>query len=411
MLLSLLYLLAIALTIPALLFVTQCIGAAFSRQHSEAENEQQQNYNLKIIIPAHNEAACLDATLSSLIPQLKSATDIVLVADNCADETADIARAAGCTVLERQHDTERGKGYALAHALAHLADQPPQLVIFVDADCQVQPHSIERLAQASIKLQRPIQGQYLIQAPPNSAISAKISEFAILVKNRVRPLGQNLLKAPVPLVGSGMAFLWDDIAKVSLASGEIVEDMKLGIEFACKGKGAYYLDSALVTSTLPTQAAALKTQRERWEHGHLGLIQRYGLPLLKSTFQQRQLSIALFTLDLIIPPLSLLIAITLLILIIQFLGIFFTQNLMPFFIVVTVFCLLCGSVILSWWKFARHVLSAAEIIHAPLYAVSKLLIYTGFIKKRQTSWIRTERDDNTSNSDTSTNADKDNSNT
>ena len=411
MLITMLYLLAIALAIPALLFVTQCIGAAFSPKDTENKLSEPPTYDLKVIIPAHNEAACLGATLSKLIPQLKNAADIVLVADNCSDETADIARASGCTLLERHHETERGKGYALAHALAYLSAAPPQLVIFVDADCQVQPHSIQRLAEAALKLKRPIQAQYLIQAPANSAISAKISEFAILVKNRVRPLGQNLLKAPVPLVGSGMAFLWDDIAKVSLASGEIVEDMKLGIEFACKGKGAYYLDSALVTSTLPTQTAALKTQRERWEHGHLGLIQRYGLPLLKSTLQQRRLSIALFTLDLIIPPLSLLIAITLLILIIQFLGIFFTQNLTPFFIVATVFCLLCGSVILSWWKFARHVLSAAEIIHAPLYAVSKLLIYTGFIKKRQTSWIRTERDDNTSNSDDNTNADKDNSKT
>lgn len=60
-----------------------------------------------------------------------------MVADNCTDDTARLASAAGAEVIERHDALLRGKGYALDFGVRHLAQQPPDVVIVVDADCQV----------------------------------------------------------------------------------------------------------------------------------------------------------------------------------------------------------------------------------------------------------------------------------
>ena len=76
-----------------------------------------------IIVPAHNEAAGIAATVASLraLDYPAAQFRILVIADNCTDDTAARARAAGATVLEREHATEKGKGYALAHGYAASA--------------------------------------------------------------------------------------------------------------------------------------------------------------------------------------------------------------------------------------------------------------------------------------------------
>ena len=99
---------------------------------------------LAVLVPAHDEAVVIRATLERITPQLQPGDRLVVVADNCSDDTAAIARACGAEALERVNATLRGKGYALDHGVRHLEASPPAAVVIVDADCDVAPGTIVR---------------------------------------------------------------------------------------------------------------------------------------------------------------------------------------------------------------------------------------------------------------------------
>ena len=69
-----------------------------------------------------------------------------------------------------------------------------------------------------------------------------------------------------------MAFPWDLIKSENLATGEIVEDLKLGLELAIRGKAPLFCPSARVVSRFPSTQAGIDSQRQRWEQGHLNMI-------------------------------------------------------------------------------------------------------------------------------------------
>lgn len=388
MLAVLCWLAAILVAVPLLMFVIECVASVFYRDRKLTPLD----VNCAVLIPAHNEEAVLSATLSALTDQLAEDDLIVVVADNCTDATADIARAAGCAVLERFDQEKRGKGYALAHGLDHLQECPPQVVVIVDADCEVLPGTLAQLKTAAYEYDSPVQANYLLKAPEGASLPIKVSEFAVLVKNCIRCRGASVLGMPVPLLGSGMAFPWADIADVSIASGEIVEDMKLGIELACEEKGAIFIDHAKVESRLPTSKEALQKQRERWEHGHLGMIQKFSPPLLKAAWQLKSLPLVGFLLDLIIPPLSLLLVITVAVFF-AFIGLGLLVDVgSAIYLVGFMFCAVIASVLAIWWTQGRHILAPKELAAMPLYVLSKFGIYTSFMKGKQTEWKRTDRD-------------------
>ena len=138
-----------------------------------------------VLVPAHNESSIITA----LRPQLLEGDRLLVVADNCSDDTAATARAAGAEVVERSNDQQRGKGYALDFGARHLASDAPDVLIIVDADCQVSEGFIERLAIQCMDSGRPTQALDLMRAPAGSGLKVQIAEFAWCVKNKARPLG------------------------------------------------------------------------------------------------------------------------------------------------------------------------------------------------------------------------------
>src|SRR6476659_9111480 len=81
------------------------------------------------------------------VAEVKPAHRLVVVADNCTDDTAAVASAAGAEVISRNDPTQIGKGYALGWAINHISMDPPDFVVFVDADCRIQCSAIERLKE------------------------------------------------------------------------------------------------------------------------------------------------------------------------------------------------------------------------------------------------------------------------
>jgi len=132
-----------------------------------------------------------------------------------------------------------------------------------------------------------------------------IAEFAWRVKNLVRPLGLLRLDLPCQLMGTGMAFPWNIIRNADLASGEIVEDMKLGLELARAGHAPYFCPSARLFSVFPSSSTGAQAQRQRWEHGHIATIAFSAPKFLFQAIRGLNLNLLAMTLDLIIPPISL----------------------------------------------------------------------------------------------------------
>jgi glycosyltransferase involved in cell wall biosynthesis len=228
---------------------------------------------IAVIVPAHNESAMIRSTVQSIMPQLGSRGRLLVVADNCTDDTALLAAGAGAEVTERRDERRIGKGYALDHGVKFLARTgPPDVVVIIDADCEIGAGTLDKLVRASIASGRPAQARNIIRSPAAPDTFDRISRFAWTVKTLVRPLGCSCLGLPCQLMGTGMALPWSIISSVNLATGHLAEDQKLTADLALMRKAALFCPEAQVTSSPPQEKEGRRIQRTRWEHGHLAVI-------------------------------------------------------------------------------------------------------------------------------------------
>ena len=123
-------------------------GARVARRPPSIAAQAGPAIRVAVLVPAHNESAGLQGTLADIKGQLRSGDRLLVVADNCTDDTAVVARASGAEVTERQEPEKIGKGYALAWGLRQLDVDPPEAVIMVDADCRLAVGTIDQLAMA-----------------------------------------------------------------------------------------------------------------------------------------------------------------------------------------------------------------------------------------------------------------------
>lgn len=378
--------------VPALVYALETLLASTKRDHGGPASRPE-GLRVAILLPAHNEATGIAASIRSVREQMHATDQVLVVADNCTDDTAQVARAAGATVLERHNDTLRGKGYALDHGISHLKTSPPDMVIMLDADSVLHPGGLDELIAACQAHGAPIQSRYLMLAPQGASLKTRIAAFAWLVKNHVRPLGAQVMGWPCLLTGSGMAFPWPVIQNAPLASGHLVEDMQLGLDLAVAGHAPVFCERALVTSEFPSSDEGLSSQRTRWEHGHLGTIQSQLPRLLAQAVRQRRTGLLGLALDLSVPPLSSLILLTLA-LAAASLGFAALTGLWWATATPMMALLLLGAGTTSaWYRHGQGTLTPQEMLSIGSYVVHKLPVYLNFFTKRQVAWIRTRRDD------------------
>ena len=417
---ALFLLLLVLLAVPVGVFVLELGFALMARPASVAACARP---TLAVLVPAHDEGAGILATLASVFAQLQAGDRVLVVADNCSDDTAALARRAGAEVLIRHDAERRGKGYALDAGIRHLAlitedwsigerkpalqgrsvaqgrgmprqfpAPPPALVAVVDADCLLAPHALDRLARRCAETGRPVQALYLMRAPAGSGLKTRIAEFAWAVKNRARALGLARAGLPCQLMGSGMVFPWPLIERAALASADLVEDLRLGLDFARARQAPLFCPEALVTSQFPVNAQGLQSQRTRWEHGHLAMLLRDGPRLLLEGLRGRNAGLCALTLDLCVPPLALLVLLALACCALGLLGWAWTGAAMPWSLALAAPLLLTLAVLAAWLRFGRAILSWRELACAPVYALVKIPLYLKFLVRRQVKWVRSERD-------------------
>ena len=386
------------LSIPVFVLLLEVIAALPSPKEksfetANLETQEQPQKSATVIVPAHNESEGILPTIEDILPQLSKLDRLLVVADNCSDDTAKIAAAAGAEVIERNDLEKVGKGYALDWGLSHLAANPPDFVIFIDADCRIQSDMIGRLKDVCIKRHRPIQACFLMTAPEDLSIDHRVAEFAWKVKNWVRPLGLRFLNCPIQLMGTGMIFPWDVIRSVSTASGNLVEDLKLGLDLAAIGKAPEFYPFVIGASYFPKTFKGVYSQRQRWEHGHIGMILKTAPRMLLLALKQFNVDLLVLTLDLAVPPLSLL---AILIVVVFFLSacaaaLGFSSTALV--ISVANLLLYVVAVFLAWLKFGQSILPGRSFMLIGSYLLGKFRLYGQILSGNTVAkWVRTDRD-------------------
>ena len=385
----LLLLIAIALSIPCVVIFIECCSAFFSPPLNPPRHCE--NIDIAVLMPAHNEADVITDTLCSLTPQLSPKDQLIVVADNCSDNTAELARAAGATVIERVDNARRGKGYALDCGLQLLSKSPPTAVVIIDADCKICRGSLHQLAEEAVLSKCPVQAVYLIDIPSQPTLKESVSLFSFKVKNLVRPLGLARFGFPCFLMGTGMAFPWRVLSKVNLASTSIVEDMKLGLDLAMVDTAPMLCSAVTVVAPLPPCDADAKTQRTRWEHGHLQMISQYCPQLLSAAIAQGRLDLLILALDLSVPPLALLLMLWIMTSTVLTVAAIASGQWLPVSICYSAGLALLLAIFSAWIKFAKADISFKMLLSIPAYVIWKIPVYLKFVKAPEKEWIRTNR--------------------
>jgi cellulose synthase/poly-beta-1,6-N-acetylglucosamine synthase-like glycosyltransferase len=381
------------LAIPVVVFCIEIVAAiALPPRQIPISSCQSVRRRLAVLVPAHNEGTGLLPTLADIKSQLIPGDLLLVIADNCADDTAVVARAGGAEVIERRDTAQLGKGYALDLGLRYLRLDPPEIVIFIDADCRVEHGTIDQLAWTSATTGQPVQALHIMTSPDKSQVNHQVAEFAGRVKLWLRQLGLSALRLPCMLMGTGMAFPWDVIHSADFTGGSIVEDLKLGLELSLVGYSPIFCPSACVTSEFPSSIKGARIQRKRWEQGHINMILNNALRLFSIAIVRRNWSLLGLTLDLAVPPLSLLAILVTGVFAVTTLAAVLGSSFAALTISTTTLLIFMVTIFLAWLKCGRDVLPASAILLIVPYVIGKLGLYRQVLAgKMDAQWHRTDR--------------------
>lgn len=389
---------AAVLAVPSAFLALQCAIAAVGRNQESAANEATESGSssrlerVVVLIPAHNEERSIAQTLASVLPQLADARDAVVVADNCDDATAEVARSCGATAVERTDGERRGKGYALDYGVRSMEHDPPAVVIVLDADCRLYPGSVAALRERIVATDRPAQALNLSDASAATNPTQAVALFANRIVNLVRPTAGEALGMSCRLMGTGMAFPWTAIQSAPLATGNLVEDLQLGVDLIVKNVRPTFCPAARVTTDLPGCEKSFRSQRTRWEQGHLAAATKQVPRLIGETLRQRRPDLLWTALDLAVPPLSLLVATSLLAwTALGLSALLFGVGLAAWALLTCVGVGAAFGLSLAWLRYCRQQIPLATMALAPGYVLAKLPIYASMVVRRQKVWVRTER--------------------
>jgi cellulose synthase/poly-beta-1,6-N-acetylglucosamine synthase-like glycosyltransferase len=271
-------------TVAAYLGILTAAALASSRRAPPAaRGDPTRRYS--ILVPAHDEAQLIATTVASLLALDYPAQlfEVHVVADNCTDDTAAIARAAGAEVHDRHDPANAGKGPALEWLLARLRRRGElgDAIVFIDADTIVDPaflRIVDRVIDSGATV---VQGHYAVRDEGDAPVVA-LRAAAMAARTFLRPLGRTAIGGSAGLHGNGMVFTADAIADRRW-SDHLTEDMELSLDLLLAGVQVQFAAAARVEAEMPDTIAAARSQQERWERGRIELARRYVPTLVRRT--------------------------------------------------------------------------------------------------------------------------------
>ena len=236
------------------------------------------DHRFMAIIPAHNE----EAVVANLVESLKNQTynkdlyDIYVIADNCTDNTARVARDAGAIVYERFDETKKTKGYALNWFLQQkIKENAPYDAFFVfDADNIVDKNFIKNMNKKLFQGEDVVQGYRDIKNPSDNWITAGYAIFYWQMHRFYHLARYNIGLSPL-LNGTGFMVKFDVIKPQGWDTETLTEDIEFSLKRIIKGKKLGWATDAIVYDEQPTVFRQSWSQRSRWTVGHIQCIKKY----------------------------------------------------------------------------------------------------------------------------------------
>jgi cellulose synthase/poly-beta-1,6-N-acetylglucosamine synthase-like glycosyltransferase len=375
---------ALTLALPGCLYLTTLTVASLRRlRPTGPASSAPAPLRLVVVIPAHDEAAGLPRTLHSLRQDLRgdALTRVAVVADNCTDDTAAVARALGVQVLERHDPARRGKGHALQHAFDRLTDADAFIV--VDADTDVEPGFSAAMRAALAAGADALQCRYGVR-DAHASPRAGLADVALGAWNVLRPRGRAALGLSAGILGNGFALTRRVLQAVPYSAHSIVEDVEYHHRLVEHGVRVQWVDGACVRGDMPQADAAAAPQRARWEGGRLRLLRDHG-PTMAVRVLRGQWRLADPLLDLLTWPLAWLVSLLLL-------AVALGEGLVPPGAAAGLAALVLHvSVALGLMPARRH--HRRALLGAPRYLLWKLSLSarTWRTARRHTTWVRSQR--------------------
>lgn len=259
---------------------------------------------LAIVVPAHNEAAGIRRSVDNLlaIAQADGNTEVVVVADNCSDATAAIARSAGVRVLERHDPARRGKGYALDHAFTALAQEDHVGYIVIDADSIAATTLLAGIRRHFGAGALALQVRYTVLNGA-AAPRTRLAEIALAAFNVLRPRGRDRLGLSAGILGNGFALRREVLQRIPYTASSVVEDLEYHLRLVAAGIRVAFADDCEVRGEMPTGEQGNRVQRARWEGGRLRMLVEHGPALAGAVLRGRWRFFEPLA-DLLLPPLA-----------------------------------------------------------------------------------------------------------
>ena len=260
-----------------------------------------------VLVPAHDESALVGRCVRSLLAQAYPARllRVIVIADNCTDDTAAVAVSAGADVVVRTAPDLPGKGHALRWAMDSLLVSPdaPDAIAVVDADSVADANLLAALVGEFEAGHEVVQADYAMY--DGGAASGQMASIGFLLFHRVRFAGRHRLGMAANLVGNGMLFSAAVLRREPWDAFTAAEDLEYSIRLRLAGISPRFAPAARVWGPGPASEAGAVRQRMRWEGGRFHVM-RTRLPrLIGTAFARRDPRLLDATLDLATPPLGL----------------------------------------------------------------------------------------------------------
>ncbi|MDQ6671976.1 MAG: glycosyltransferase family 2 protein [Chloroflexota bacterium] len=348
-------------------------------------------HRFAILVPAHNEEELIGRLLASLkeLDYPSDLYEVCVVADNCDDATASIARSMGARVYERTDREHKAKGFALRWLLEqlHREQRTYDAFVMLDADSLVSTNFLSSMDARLTGGSQVIQAYYSVYNSGASAV-AGLRFAALAAIHYVRPLGRSLFGLSCGLKGNGMCFAAPVVERFGWRWFTLAEDVEFHLALVRSGLRVQFAPEAIVQADMPVTLAQAASQNERWERGRLQLLSEYVPGLVLDGLRRRSLVQLDAAAEQLIPPLSVPFALSGVCLAASIalgaadLGVIAVLNLLG-----QMAYLVAGLVLVR-----APVRTYVALSAAPVYIAWKLGLYVrAFLSRRTTSWVRTAR--------------------
>jgi len=381
------------------LILVTAIAAILAPGRSKRADEPRSRF--LVVVPAHDEESGIAATVRSCLSldYPVGLFEVLVIADNCSDETAAVAAGEGATVVRRDDPGRKSKGYAIEYLIEQLEQSGKfcnfDALVVIDADSKTNPGLLSAFDGLMQDGHDWIQCFYTV-SNPGASWRTRLMTYAFCLFNGVTPLGLSRLGLGAGFRGNGMCFSTSGLRRIPWASKGLVEDMEYSWTVRLRGETIAFVPDVEVSGMMLARGgSAAAAQRKRWEAGRSEIRGRVLGQLLRS----RELGVIkkfLCFLELTMPATVTVLAIYAVMMLANLLTILSHVSAgawtIPSFLLIS-----CG---VSTAAILIHGLSPflvfrlpwnylLSLVYLPSYAIWKLIVG---VRRRPAQWIRTFRE-------------------